>query len=160
MYTTNNMQKLNNIEQITELANELGRKVAKNDVNEHFLNVVWVADKQGRTQTLRIGDNFYRSDVAAFWPNGVKPEPNGKKLTEPRKTSNTDKLNKCYKLFNELCDAYSVKQGLAKQVFERIEAAIKEEEEAAIVAAEIAKTAQKEAIMAKIAALQAQAAAL
>lgn len=154
------MQKLNSIEQITELANELCRKVAKNDVNEHFSNVVWVADKQGRTQTLRIGDNFYRSDVAAFWPNGVKPEPNGKKLTEPRKTSNAEKLNKCEKMFNELCEALNVKQGLAKQVFDRLRNAIKEEEEAAIVAAEIAKTAQKEAIMAKIAALQAQAAAL
>ena len=154
------MQKLNSIEQITELANELGRKVAKNDVNEHFLNVVWVADKQGRTQTLRIGDNFYRSDVAAFWPNGVKPEPNGKKLTEPRKTSNAEKLNKCYKLFNELCDAYSIKQGLSRQVFERIEAAIKEEEEAAIVADEIAKTAEAARLDAQIAALQAKRKAL
>lgn len=153
------MQKLNNIEQITELANELGRKVSKNDLNERF-SVQWYADKQGRLQTLKIGEDYFRTDNAAFYPNGMKPESTGKKLTEPRKTSNTDKLNKCYKLFNELCEAYSIKQGLAKQVFERIEAAIKAEEEAAIVAAEIAKTAQKEAIMAKIAALQAQAAAL
>lgn len=153
------MQKLNNIEQITMLANELGRKVSKNDLNERF-EVKWFADKQGRLQTLKIGDEYYRSDNAAFYPNGIKPESNGKKLTEPRKTSNTEKLNKCYKLFSELCETYSIKQGLAKQVFERIEAAIKAEQENAIVAAEIAKTAQKEAIMKKIAALQAQAAAL
>lgn len=154
------MQKLNSIEQITELATKLGRKAAKNDVNEHFTGVVWVADKQGRTQTLRIGENYYRSDIAAFWPNGVKPEGNGKKLTEPRKTSNTDKLNKCYKLFNELCEAYEIKQGLAKQVFERIEAAIKAEQDAAIVAAEIAKTAEAARIDAQIAALQAKRKAL
>lgn len=153
------MQKLNSINQVTELANELGRKVSKNDLNERF-EVKWYADKQGRLQTLKIGEDYFRTDNAAFYPNGVKPESNGKKLTEPRKTSNIDKLNKCYKLFNELCDTYSIKQGLAKQVFERIEAAIKAEQEDAIVAAEIAKTAQKEAIMAKIAALQAQAAAL
>lgn len=153
------MQKLNNIEQITMLANELGRKVSKNDLNERF-EVRWYADKQGRLQTLKIGEDYFRTDNAAFYPNGLKPESTGKKLTEPRKTSNTEKLNKCQKLFNELCEAYEIKQGLAKQVFERIEAAIKAEEEAAIVAAEIAKTAQKEAIMAKIAALQAQAAAL
>jgi hypothetical protein len=154
------MQKLNNIEQITELANELGRKVAKNDVNEHFSNVVWVADKQGRTQTLRIGDNFYRSDVAEFYPNGIKPESNGKKLTEPRKVNDSEKLAKTLKNLNELCEKYNVKIGLAAQTFERIEKAIQAEREEAIVAAEIAKTAQKEAIMAKIAALQAQAAAL
>ena len=153
------MQKLNNIEQITMLANELGRKVSKNDLNERF-DVRWYADKQGRLQTLKIGDDYYRTDNAAFYPNGVKPESNGKKLTEPRKTSNTEKLNKCYKLFNELCESYEIKQGLAKQVFERIEAAIKAEQENAIIAAEIAKTAQKKAIMKKIAALQAQAAAL
>lgn len=153
------MQKLNSIKQITDLANELGRKVSKNDLNERF-EVKWYADKQGRLQTLKIGDDYYRTDNAAFYPNGVKPESNGKKLTEPRKTSNTDKLNKCYKLFNELCETYNVKQGLAKQVFERIEAAIVAEQEAAIVAAEIAKTAQKEAIMRKIEALKAQAAAL
>lgn len=153
------MQKLNSIEQITELANELGRKVSKNDLNERY-EVKWFADKQGRLQTLKIGDEYYRTDNSAFYPNGVKPESSGKKLTEPRKTSNTEKLNKCYKLFNELCETYSIKQGLAKQVFERIEASIRAEQENAIIAAEIAKTAQKEAIMRKIEALKAQAAAL
>ncbi len=153
------MQKLNSINQVTELATELGRKVSKNDLNERF-EIKWYADKQGRLQTLKIGDEYYRTDNAAFYPNGVKPESSGKKLTEPRKTSNTDKLNKCYKLFNELCEAYEIKQGLAKQVFERIETAIKAEEEAAIVAAEIAKTAEAARLDAQIAALQAKRKAL
>lgn len=153
------MQKLNSIEQITELANELGRKVSKNDLNERY-EVKWFADKQGRLQTLKIGDEYYRSDNSAFYPNGVKPESNGKKLTEPRKMNDTEKLAKTLKNLNELCEKYNIKIGLAAQTFERIEKAIKAEQEAAIVAAEIAKTAQKEAIMKKIAALQAQAAAL
>lgn len=153
------MQKLNNIEQITELANELGRKVSKNDLNERF-EINWYADKQGRLQTLKIGDDYFRTDNSAFYPNGIKPESNGKKLTEPRKVNDSEKLAKTLKNLNELCEKYNVKIGLAAQTFERIEKAIQAEQEAAIVAAEIAKTAQKEAIMAKIAALQAQAAAL
>jgi hypothetical protein len=153
------MQKLNSINQVTELANELGRKVSKNDLNERF-EVKWFADKQGRLQTFKIGDDYYRTDNAAFYPNGIKPESNGKKLTEPRKVNDSEKLAKTLKNLNELCEKYNVKIGLAAQTFERIEKAIQAEQEAAIVAAEIAKTAQKEAIMAKIAALQAQAAAL
>lgn len=153
------MQKLNNIEQITMLANELGRKVSKNDLNERF-EVKWYADKQGRLQTLKIGDDYYRTDNSAFYPNGIKPESNGKKLTEPRKVNDSEKLAKTLKNLNELCEKYNVKIGLAAQTFERIEKAIQAEQEAAIVAAEIAKTAQKEAIMRKIEALKAQAAAL
>lgn len=145
------MQKLTSIQQVTELANELNRKVSKADLNSRF-ECVWVSDKQGRMQTLKIGDDYFRSDNAAFYPNCEKPTPNGKTATKPRKGKTADDI---IEAFEKLAAEKGVKLGLASQVIERIKAAEKAEIEARQLAQTLKEAAEIERLEAKAAQLQA-----
>ena len=151
---------LTTISQVTELANELGRKVSKNDLNERFNNLQWFADKQGRLQTLKIDDNFYRTDNSAFYPNGIKPESSGKKLTEPRTTNEAEKLQKAVETISKIAEKYGVKLGLLTQTIERINKAIETERENAEIERQIKLTERKNALLAEAERLRQMAAAL
>ena len=120
----------------------------------------WFADKQGRLQTLKIGEDFFRTDNAAFYPNGIKPEPNGKKLTEPRTTNETEKLKKAVETISKIADKYGVKLGLLTQTIERINVAIEKEKEKQLIELEVKRTERKNAILEQIKLLQAKADAI
>lgn len=146
------MKTLVSIEQVTELANELGRKVSKNDLNNAFSGLVWATDKQGRAQTLVIDGNEYRTDNKAFYPNCEKPTPNGKTATKPRKGKTSADI---IEAFEKLAAEKGVKLGLASQVIERIKAAEKAEIEARQLAQTLKEAAEIERLEAKAAQLQA-----
>ena len=154
------MLQLTALNQITELANELNRKVSKNDLNERFNNLQWFADKQGRLQTLKIGEDFYRTDSAAFYPNGEKPVASGKKLTEPRTTNEAEKLQKAVETISKIAEKYGVKLGLLTQTIERINKAIETERENEEIERQIKLTERKNALLAEAERLRQMAAAL
>lgn len=145
------MQTLTSIQQVTELANELNRKVSKADLNSRF-DCVWATDKQGRAQTLVIDGNEYRTDNKAFYPNCEKPTPNGKSLTKARKGKTSADI---IEAFEKLAAEKGVKLGLASQVIERIKAAEKAEIEARQLAQTLKEAAEIERLEAKAAQLQA-----
>lgn len=165
------MQKLNSIEQITELANKLGRKVSKKDVIDTFENgaELFAAGRswyevnepsyKHKKQVLRLNGVNYRSDEDVFRVGGIRPEVKKHRL-QAEQTNEAEKLQKAVDTISKIAEKYGVKLGLLTQTVERINKAITDAAEAAVVAAEIAKTAEAARIDAQIAALQAKRKAL
>ena len=101
-------EKLTSPEQITQLANELGRKVSKQDLLNTFIGGEWGKDKQGRAQNLILNGQILRTDNKIFYPNAEKPEPTGKHLSGTNRTSWAQKVTKLFEAMQEAAKGYNI----------------------------------------------------